>query len=81
METDDTDVHRRALILPAVMMSTRYPPPHFGRYLQEESGAGKLESLRSRFRLSLSTSERADVLEGGEEMGAFVRRLRRRWAR
>lgn len=35
------------------------------RYLQEESGAGKLESLRSRSRLSLF--QRADVHEEKEE--------------
>jgi len=60
------------------VMSTKYPSPHFGRYLQEESEAGKLESLHSRSRLSLSTREQADVLEGREETGASVRRLRGR---
>lgn len=63
VETDDRHKHIDTHDTTGVMVVECIPTtPHTGRYLQEESGAGKLESLRSRSRLSLF--RRADVHEG-----------------
>lgn len=57
--------HKHRCTIPCALVMECIPTT--SRYLQKESGPGKLESLRSHSRLSLSTSEQAGVLEGREE--------------